>query len=137
MDDIKLDDFENKVIEIFNKKKEDIYKELLDRLNYEDRRLNLIERVIRIEEELRNQRELIEKLLHQMDKRFDQIQREMDKRFDQIQREMDKRFELLQKQMDDNYKHVDKRFNLLTWVMGIGFTIMISLIVTVLNFVLK
>ena len=115
MADIKLNDLENKIIQILNSKKEDIYKELLNRLNYEDRRLNLIERIVRIEDELKNQRELIEKVLHQMDKRFELLQREMDKRFE----------------------HVDKRFNLLTWVMGIGFTIITSLVVTVLNFVLK
>ena len=77
MNNTKTDDFENKIIEILNKKKEEIYKEIIERLNFEDRKLNLIERVIRIEEELKSHRELIEKLIHQIDKRFEQV----DKRF--------------------------------------------------------
>ncbi|WP_058553384.1 hypothetical protein [Thiohalocapsa sp. ML1] len=67
--------------------------------------IELRERMVRVEEELRHQRELMregfaqmEKRLEQIDKRFEQI----DKRFEQI----DKRFE----QVDKRFEQVDKRF---------------------------
>ena len=40
--------------------------------------------------ELRHQRELLEKLIHQIDKRFEQV----DKRFEEAREERNKRFEL-------------------------------------------
>ncbi len=55
--------------------------------------------------ELRYQREILEKIMHQMDKRFEQMDKrfeQMDKRFEQ----MDKRFE----QMDKRFEQMDKRF---------------------------
>jgi predicted RNase H-like nuclease (RuvC/YqgF family) len=54
--------------------------------------VELRERMVRVEEELRHQRELIKTLIEQMDKRFDQV----DKRFEQV----DKRFEELNRRMD-------------------------------------
>lgn len=71
--------------------------------------LDLRERTIRVEEELKHQRELMlegfkqmEKRFEQMDKRFEQV----DKRFEQMQLNMDKRFE----QMDKRFEQIDKRF---------------------------
>ena len=54
-----------------------------------DRQLDLLERIIRVEEELKHQRETIQVLIKQMGKRFEQV----DKRFEQMQHNMDKRFE--------------------------------------------
>jgi predicted nucleic acid-binding Zn-ribbon protein len=64
--------------------------------------IELRERMIRVEEELKHQRELIKSILEQMDKRFAQV----DQRFEQI----DKRFE----QVDKRFEQVDKRFEALT-----------------------
>ena len=41
--------------------------------------IGLHERIIRVEEELRHQRDLIKQVLEQMDKRFDEINRRMDR----------------------------------------------------------
>ena len=60
--------------------------------------LDLRERTIRVEEELKHQRELMLEGFKQMEKRFEQ----MDKRFEQV----DKRFE----QVDKRFEQVDKRF---------------------------
>ncbi len=49
----------------------------------------LTERIIRVEEELKNQRELMKQGFEQMDKRIELLQINMDKRFEQV----DKRFE--------------------------------------------
>jgi predicted nucleic acid-binding Zn-ribbon protein len=61
--------------------------------------VELRERMVRVEEELRHQRELIKTLIEQMDKRFDQVEKrfeQVDKRFEQV----DKRFEELNRRMD-------------------------------------
>ncbi|MFB1486215.1 MULTISPECIES: hypothetical protein [unclassified Thiocapsa] len=75
--------------------------------------IELRERMVRVEEELRHQRELIQTILVQMDKRFDavekrfeQMQLNMDKRFDAV----DKRFEQIQLNMDQRFDAVEKRF---------------------------
>ncbi|SDX11523.1 hypothetical protein [Thiocapsa roseopersicina] len=75
--------------------------------------IELRERMVRVEEELRHQRELIQTILVQMDKRFDavekrfeQMQLNMDKRFEAV----DKRFEQMQLNMDQRFEAVDKRF---------------------------
>ncbi|WP_296701348.1 hypothetical protein [Thiocapsa sp. UBA6158] len=75
--------------------------------------IELRERMVRVEEELRHQRELIQTILVQMDKRFDavekrfeQMQLNMDKRFEAV----DKRFEQMQLNMDQHFDAVEKRF---------------------------
>lgn len=67
--------------------------------------LDLRERTIRVEEELKHQRELMLEGFKQMEKRFEQVV----KRFEQI----DKRFEQVEKrfeQIDKRFEQVDKRF---------------------------
>lgn len=78
--------------------------------------LQIFERITRVEEELRNQRELIIKQNETMQFGFSQI----DKRFDDV----NKRFEDVNKRFDD----VNKRFAMLTWIFGIGFTIIATVI---------
>jgi len=48
--------------------------------------IELRERMVRIEEELKHQRELIKNILEQMDKRFES----MDKRFEELTRRIDR-----------------------------------------------
>jgi len=48
--------------------------------------IELRERMVRVEEELKHQRELIKTVLEQMDKRFEQV----DKRFEALTRRMDR-----------------------------------------------
>jgi len=64
--------------------------------------LDLRERTIRVEEELKHQRELMLEGFKQMEKRFEQV----DKRFEQMQLDINKRFE----QVDKRFEQVDKRF---------------------------
>jgi uncharacterized protein (DUF3084 family) len=85
--------------------------------------LDLRERTIRVEEELKHQRELMlegfkqmEKRFEQVDKRFEQVDKrfeQVDKRFEQIQLDMNKRFEQVDKrfeQIDKRFEQVDKKF---------------------------
>ena len=68
--------------------------------------IELRERMIRVEEELKHQRELMQQGFAMMDKRCEEMQHQMDKRFDAV----DKRFEEMQQQMDKHFEAVDKRF---------------------------
>jgi len=78
--------------------------------------LDLRERTIRVEEELKHQRELMLTGFAQMDKRFEQMREESNKRFEQIDKrfeQVDKRFEQVDKrfeQVDKHFEQVDKRF---------------------------
>ena len=115
--------------------------------------IQLIERMTRIEEELRSQREIILKQnetmqfgFSQMDKRFETMQKQMDSRFEAVQKQMDerftavdKRFESVQKQIDERFTAVDKRFDdmnkkftVMMWMMSAGFTI-IATVITLLT----
>ena len=100
--------------------------------------LDLRERTIRVEEELKHQRELMvegfkqmEKRFEQVDKRFEQVDKrfeqmhldmnkrfeQVDKRFEQMHLDMNKRFEQVDKrfeQIDKRFEQVDKRFEVLT-----------------------
>lgn len=64
--------------------------------------LELRERIVRVEEELKHQRELMLEGFKQMEKRFEQI----DKRFEQVE----KRFE----QIDKRFEQIDRRFEVMT-----------------------
>jgi hypothetical protein len=72
--------------------------------------LDLRERSIRVEEELKHQRELMSEGFKQMEKRFEQVDKrfeQVDKRFEQV----DKRFESMQLEMNKRFEQVDKRFD--------------------------
>ena len=68
--------------------------------------IELRERMVRVEEELRNQRELMKQGFDMTDRRFEDMQKSMDKRFEDMQKLMDRRFE----QVDKRFEQVDKRF---------------------------
>jgi len=67
--------------------------------------IELRERMVRVEEELKHQRELMHQGFEQVDKRLELLKADMDKRFEQV----DKRLELLKADMDKRFEQVDKR----------------------------
>lgn len=75
--------------------------------------ISLIERVIRVEEELKSLREIESARFEAIEKRFEA----MDNRFESLQREMNARFETM-----------EKRLNFMQWFMGAGFTVVSILI---------
>ena len=88
-----------------------------------EREMDLRDRTLRVEEELKTQRELMregfaqtEKRFEQVEKRFEQIDRrfeQVDKRFEQIDKrfeQIDKRFEDMQRSFEKRFEMVDKRF---------------------------
>jgi ABC-type phosphate transport system auxiliary subunit len=68
--------------------------------------IELRERMVRVEEELKHQRELMREGFNQIDRRLELMQANMDRRFELMQDEMDKRFD----QVDKRFEQVDKRF---------------------------
>ena len=81
----------------------------------------LLERMVRVEEELKHQRELLKAFMEQVDKRFEQ----MEKRFEQVE----KRFE----QVDKRFDQIDKRFNFMQWLIMSGIVIT-SVLISLLKF---
>jgi hypothetical protein len=76
--------------------------------------IELRERMVRVEEELRHQRELMRQGFEQVEKRFEQVDKrfeQIDKRFDQV----DRRFEQSDKRFDEMLKRHDRQF---LWVLG-------------------
>ncbi len=67
--------------------------------------IEMRERIVRVEEELKHQRELMQQGFELMDKRFEEMREDMNKRFEQV----DKHFEHLTRRLD--------RFML--WSMGL------------------
>lgn len=104
----------------------------------------LPERMVRVEEELKAQRELMEERFGFMEQRFDAVDRRfeaVDKRFEDLFAHLDKRFEAVDQRFeasdkrfedliahtDKRFETVDKRFNTLTWMIGVGFVVVTSL----------
>ena len=96
----------------------------------------LLERLIRLEEELKAQRGIMGARFDAVDKRFEDILRVMDTRFEAVDKRfeaVDKRFESVDKRFNDLIHHMDKRFSTMQWVMGLGFTLLAGLL-AVFNF---
>ena len=72
--------------------------------------LELRERSVRIEEQLKHQRDLIQTIIEQNDKRFDALQRQIDQRFEATWSQMGQRFEAVQSQMDQRFEAIERRF---------------------------
>ena len=117
--------------------------------------INFAVRLAHLEEELRAQRFILEKMLSLLEMKFEAISerfKAMDERFESLQREMnarfkamddrfeamDKRFEALQREMNNRFKAMDDRFEALerrlthtTWIIGMivaVFSLAVSLI---------
>ena len=108
------------------------------------RELDILERVVRVEDELKNLREVMEERFGKMDERFEAQQLRIDERFEVQQLRIDERFEAQQRQMDERFEaqrvltnerfdHLEKRTSFIQWGIGIGFTAILVLM-GVLNY---
>ena len=116
--------------------------------------VSLIERIIRVEEELKNLRKEMEYLRREMDYSFESLLREMNARFEAliaeqralreemnvrfeaVIKEMNTRFEAQKRESDARFEALEKRFNFLQWTMMLGFTIL-SILITVFSFLFR
>jgi vacuolar-type H+-ATPase subunit I/STV1 len=102
--------------------------------------IELRERMVRVEEELKHQRELMREGFERMDQRFEQVDRrfeqvdkrfeQADKRHDELRREMLARFEQADKRHDAMLKRHDAQF---LWLIGF-ITTGVGVIIGVLKF---
>ena len=116
--------------------------------------IELRERMVRVEEALKHQGELIQQLIQQMDKRFEQVDlrfemlgrrfEQIDKRFEPVDKrfeQVDKRFEEFQRQMDRRFEQMDQRFvelqrrmdRFMFWSLGMTLTVG-GIVIAVLKF---
>ena len=87
--------------------------------------IELRERMVRVEEELKNQRELMKQGFDLVEKRFEQVE----KRFEQV----DKRFETLSDDMNKRFEYLGKRIDrFMIWSLGLTVT-MAGIIIGVLK----
>ncbi|MFC2992553.1 hypothetical protein [Halomonas tibetensis] len=87
--------------------------------------IELRERMVRVEEELKHQRELMREGFAQMDKRFtlaekrhEELRRDMLARFEQVDKrfeQVDKRFEQVDSRFDEMLRRHDRHF---LWLIG-------------------
>jgi len=94
--------------------------------------VSLMERVIRVEEELKALREIESARFEAIDKRFEVIDKRfeaIDKRFEALQREMSARFEA----QDKRFEAIDRRFSFLQWFIGLGFSVL-AILLTLFRF---
>ncbi|MDC9729254.1 MAG: hypothetical protein PSN04_07990 [Methyloprofundus sp.] len=92
--------------------------------------LDIRERIYRVEEELKHQRELMlkgfeqsERRFEQVDKNFKQMAEEANRRFEQV----DKRFEQMAEESNRRFEQVDKRFEKIDKQLEIQTQTMISI----------
>ncbi len=103
------------------------------------REIDLLERMVRVEEGLKNIAEQMQKGFEYMEKRFEQVEKrfeQIDKRFEQVDKrfeQIDKRFEQVDKRFEDMQHYMDRRFSQLQWMIGIGFTA-ITVLMGLINF---
>ncbi|MCS7198920.1 MAG: hypothetical protein N2327_00550 [Caldimicrobium sp.] len=115
----------------------------------EAREISLVERLLRVEEELKFLRQLEEErfgaLLKEMNirfeamnARFEALQKEMNTRFEALQKEMNTRFEAmnarfeaLQREIDTRFEALERRFNFLQWLIIGGFSFLSLLLVLI------
>ncbi len=93
--------------------------EQIDQSGRRNWELQLTERIVRVEEELKAQRELMQQGFAVMDKRFEDLIHQIDKRFEQV---------------DGRFAQIDRRFSTVQWTIGIGFTV-ITVLMSLYNFV--
>ena len=108
----------------------EIVEEMVPRLEPGGAGAQLLERMVRVEEELKAQRTLMDERFNFMAQRFEETGARTDARFDAV----DRRFEEAGAHMDARFDAVDRRFEdmnarftTLTWMIGVGFVVVTSL----------
>ena len=104
--------------------------------------LDLRERTVRVEEELKHQRDLMIQGFEQMEKRFEQIDKrfeQVEKRFEQVDKrfeQIDKRFEQMHTDMNQRFEQIEKHLGILTnrmdrfmfWSLGLTVSAVIAVV---------
>ncbi len=121
--------FREKIDELFSERLAAFVKDNEQRA----RELSLMERLVRVEEELRALKEIQIAHFQAFEKRFEALQREMAARFEAVDKRfeaVDRRFEALVRETNARFEAMDKRFTQLQWIIGLGFSLMAALMAT-------
>ena len=115
------------------KDKEQIKKIVREVLTEDEKelKLNLIERIVRVEEGIKSLSEQIKLFVETTNKRFDDV----NKRFDDVNRrfgDVNKRFDDVNNRFDD----INKRFDRQTWLITAGFAFL-SILITLITIFAK
>lgn len=120
-----------------DKKETGDIKRIFKKGSFLHRALDLSERILSLEIEQKNSKEIMISRFEAIDKRFEAI----DKRFEDQKEYMNKRFEAMEKRFDDQreymdkrFEAVDKRFSMLITLISIGFVI-IGTLMSVYKFI--
>ena len=112
----------------------------------------LLERMVRVEEELKAQRTLMDerfgfmaRRFEAVDKRFDAVDKRFEDligftntrfeelighsntRFGELIGQMNARFDTVDRRFEESHAHTNSRFRMLTWMIGVGFAVITSL----------
>ena len=91
---------------------------LLADLN-QQKRLELIERVIRLEEGQRHLQEGQRTIIEEMNRRFKEMKQNSDRRFEDVIKTM----ELDRAHTDKRFEEIEKRFKVIYWILGLMITL--------------
>ena len=126
--------------------------EMVPRLEPVGADTRLLERMVRVEEELKTQRTLMDERFAFMARRFDAVDKRfedlightntrfeestghtntrfdaVDKRFEELIGQMNARFDAVDRRFEESHAHTNSRFRMLTWMIGVGFAVITSL----------
>ena len=127
--------------------------EMVPRLEPVGADTRLIERMVRVEEELKAQRTLMDERFAFMarrfdasvdrrfedlightntrfeavDKRFVELIGHTNTRFEELIGQMNARFDTVDRRFEESHAHTNSRFRMLTWMIGVGFAVITSL----------
>ncbi len=100
---------------------------------------SLLERIVRVEEELKALREVQISILREMNARFEAAE----KRFEAMEKANQQRFEATEKRLEameranqQRFELLEKRLSFIQWFMGIGFTFL-AFLITLFNLLHK
>ena len=83
----------------------------------------LLERMVRVEEELKAQRQLMDQRFGFTERRFEAV----DKRFEAVDQRFEENLEHTNVRFADLTAQMNARFTTLTWMVGVGFVVITSL----------
>jgi DNA anti-recombination protein RmuC len=108
--------------------------------------LDIRERIVRVEEELKHQRELMlqgfensNKRFEEVNKHFDEARADVNKRFEEMRADMNKRFEQVDKrfeQADKHFEQIEKHLTIITqrmdrfmfWSLGLSVSAVVAIV---------
>lgn len=90
----------------------------------------ILERTATIEQELRNQRELMAVRFDAMDRRFEEMGKRSDERFKEMGKRSDERFAAVNVRFED----MNKRFGSIQWLIG-GLFVVLGVMMSVFEFI--